>query len=140
MRAEANIIEKILPMPLGIKITLARRASGNILIKLIEDGMKEVVAVCLDSPYMTEGDIYRVLNMKKISSQVICQIANHPKWSCRYNIQWALIRNNNTPLSRIVNYLKNIKTVDLQELYAATEVPSGTKPFIHRELLDREEI
>ena len=140
IRAEANIIEKILPMPLGIKITLARRASGNILIKLIEDGMKEVVAVCLDSPYMTEGDIYKIINMKKISSQVICQIANHPKWSCRYNIQWALIRNNNTPLSCIVNYLKNIKTVDLQELYAAPEVPSGTKPFIHRELLDREEI
>ncbi|OHE55527.1 MAG: hypothetical protein A2Z47_08875 [Thermodesulfovibrio sp. RBG_19FT_COMBO_42_12] len=140
MRAEANIIEKILPMPLGIKITLARRASGNVLIKLIEDGMKEVVAVCLDSPYMTEGDIYKIINMKKISSQVICQIANHPKWSCRYNIQWALIRNNNTPLSCIVNYLKNINTVDLQELYAAPEVPSSTKPFIYRELLDREEI
>jgi hypothetical protein len=140
MRAEANISEKIPSMPLGIKITLARRASSNILVKLIEDGMKEVVAVCLDSPYMTEGDIYKIINMKNISSQAIRQIANHPKWSCRYNIQWALIRNNNTPLSRVVNYLKNIKTVDLQELYAAPEVPSSTKPFIYKELLDREEI
>ncbi len=140
MRAEANISEKILSMPLGIKITLARRASSNILMKLIEDSMKEVVAVCLDSPYMTEGDIYKIINMKKIPSQVIRQIADHPKWSCRYNIQWVLIRNNNTPLSCVVNYLKNIKTVDLQELYAAPEVPSSTKPFIYRELLEREEI
>lgn len=137
--AEANISEKILSMPLGIKITLARRASSTILMKLIEDGMKEVVAVCLDSPYMIGGDIYKIINMKKISSQVIRQIANHPKWSCRYQIQWTLIINKHTPLSCAVNFLKNLKTTDLKELYAALEVPSSTKPFIYRELLEREE-
>jgi len=39
----------------------------------------------------------------------------------------------------IVNFLKNIKTSDLKELYEAHEVPSSTKPFIYRELLDRVE-
>jgi hypothetical protein len=140
MKAEAHIIEKILTMPLGIKITLARRASSNILMKLLEDGMKEVVAVCLDSPQMTEGDICRILHMKKIASHVIRQISNHPKWSSRYDVQWALIRNNNTPLSRTVDFLKKMKTTDLKELYAAPEVPISTRPFIYREIIDREEI
>lgn len=138
MKAEANISEKIPAMPLGIKITLAKRASSNVLMMLIKDGMKEVISVCLDSPYMTEGDIYKIINMKKISPQVIRQIANHPKWSCRYHIQWALILNNHAPLSCVVNFLKNIKTIDLKELYAAPEVPVSTKPFIYRELLERE--
>jgi hypothetical protein len=138
MKAEAEIIEKLPAMPLGIKITLAKRASSNVLMKLIEDGKKEVVAACLDSPYMTEGDIYKIISKKTISHNVIRQIAEYPKWSCRYQIQWALILNNHTPLSRVVDFLKNIKTSDLKELYEAPETPISTKPFIHRELLERE--
>ncbi|MFZ5907151.1 MAG: hypothetical protein ACOYVJ_07035 [Nitrospirota bacterium] len=137
MRAEINIIERILTLPLGIKITLARRASSAVLVRLLEDGMKEVSSVCLDSPIITEGDICRIVSMKKTSSQVIRQIAEHPKWSRRYDVRWALLRNPCAPLAIIVNFLKDMKTTDLQELYHAPEVPSSTKPFLYRELLDR---
>jgi hypothetical protein len=137
IRVEAAINEKILPMPLGIKKTLARKASSNVLMKLIEDGMRDVVSICLDSPNLTEGDMYKVISMKRTPSHVIQQIAHHPKWSCRNQIQWALVLNNYTPLSCVVNFLKKMKTTDLKELYAAPEVPSSTKPFIHRELLER---
>jgi len=138
IKAEAEIIEKIPAMPIGIKISLAKRVSSNILRRLIEDGKKEVVAACLDSPYMTEGVIYKIISKKTISSQVIGQIADNPKWSCRYQIQWALILNNHTSLSKVVDFLTNIKTSDLNELYEAPETPISTKPFIHRELLERE--
>jgi hypothetical protein len=137
IRAEAAIIEKILPMPLGIKKTLARKASSKVLMKLIEDGMKDVVSICLDSPNLTEGDINKIVSMKKTASHVIHQIAHHPKWSSRSQVQWSLVLNNFTPLSIVVNFLKKMKTTDLKELYAAPEVPSSTKPFIHRELLER---
>lgn len=140
LRAEAALYEQILPMPLGIKKTLARRASSNVLLKLIEDGMRDVVSICLDSPNLIEGDIYKIVSKRKTASHVIQQIAHHPKWSCRYQIQWALIRNNYTPLSCVVNFLKKLTTVDLKELYAAPEVPPSTKPFLHRELLERDEI
>jgi hypothetical protein len=139
-KAEAHIREKVLTMPLGIKISLARRASTNILLKLIEDGMREVVRVCLNNPLLTEGDISRIIHMKRIATHVIRQIAEHPKWANRYDIQRALIRHNHTPLSCVVNYLSGIKTTDLKELHKDPEVPSSTKPFLYRELLDRGEI
>ena len=137
MKAEAAISEKMLSMPLGIKMSLARKASSNVIIKLIEDGMKEVVPLCLENPCMTEGVICKIINMKRIASHVIRRIADHPKWSLRYDVQWSLIRNNNAPLIRVVQFLKNIKTKDLRELYCAPEVPASTKPFIFRELADR---
>jgi len=140
MHAESYIIEKIPSIPLGIKVSLAKRVSGNILVKLTEEGTKEVVMVCLDSPYMTEGEIYKIISKKTVAPQVVRMIADHPKWSCRHQIQWALIRNNHAPLSRVVHFLKHIKTNNLKELYDAPEVPSGTKPFIHKELLERGEI
>jgi hypothetical protein len=135
--AETHISEKILSLPLGIKITLARRASSNVLIRLLEDGMREVVSVCLDSPYMTEGIMCKIINTKKIASHVIRQIAGHPKWSCRHDVQFSLIRNNSAPLSRVVHFLKNMKTTELKELYEDPVVPKSTRPFIYRERMDR---
>jgi len=139
MKAEAHINEKVLAMPIGIKKALAKRASGNVLMRLIEDGMKDVVSSCLNSPYMTEAIICKVLNMKRIASQVVRLISEHPKWTLRYDVKWSLIRNSHAPLSRVVHFLKNMKTTDLKDLYAAPEVPKSTKPFIYRELSDREE-
>lgn len=139
IRAEAVINERILFLPLGIKKTVAKRASSNILMRLMEDGMKEVVAICLESPLMTEGLINKLVNAPKIASHVIRLIADHPKWSGRYDVQWSLIRNNYTPLSRTVLFLKKMKTTDLKELYGDPDVPSSTRPFIYRELRDRGE-
>jgi len=138
-KAEAYINEKMLALPLGIKIAVARRASSNVLMRLIEDGMKQVVDVCLQSPYITEADICKIVHMKKIAIHVIRQIAEHPKWRLRYDVQWSLIRNNKAPLAHVVNYLEKIKTTDLRQLYHDPEVPISTKPFIYRELLDRGE-
>jgi len=77
--------------------------------------------------------------MKKISSNVIRQIAEHPKWPLRYDVRWALIRSHHAPLSRVVHFLEKMRSKDLKELYEAPEVPTSTKPFIYRELMDRNE-
>ena len=139
MKAESHILEKILSMPIGIKKSLARRGSNTIVMRLIEDGMEEVVNICLDSSLLTEGDICKVISMKKVASHVIRQIAAHPKWSLRYHVQWALILNNHTPLANVVEFLKKMKTTDLRELYALSNTPISTRPFIYRELFDRGE-
>ncbi len=138
LKAAAVINEKIPSIPLGIKIALAKRAGSGVLMKLIEEGKKEVVAACLDSPYMTESEIYRIISKKTVSPKVIWQIADHPKWSCRYQIQWALILNIHTPLPRVLSFLRNIKSCDLRDLYEAPETPASTKPFIHSELFERD--
>jgi len=129
----------VLVLPIGIKKTLAKKGSGKVLISLVEDGMKDVVADCLNSPIMTEAMICSIIHMKKIASNVIRQIAEHPKWSLRYDVQWALVRSHHAPLSRVVHFLEKMRSKDLKELYVASEVPSSTKPFIYRELMDRNE-
>jgi hypothetical protein len=138
-KAEGCICEKILSMPLGIKITLAKRASIEVLARLLEDGMKEVVAECLNSPFMTEQIVCRIISMKKTASHVVRRIAEHPKWSSRYDVQWALMRNSHTPLACSVVFMKNLKAKDLRELHDSQEVSVSAKPFIYRELRERSE-
>ncbi len=139
-KAELMICEKILSLPSGIKISIARRASSNVLIKLLEEGLREVVGVCLDNPLLTEGDICKVIHLRKTPSHVINMIASHSKWSNRYEVQKALVRNNYSRLSLIVDFFDKMLTQDLKELYDDPDVPISTKPFLHRELLRRNAI
>jgi len=138
-KLEAIITEKFPAMPLGIKKTLAKIAAGDILLKLIQDGYPEVVSLCLSNPHLVEAHLYTVINRKTTTPGTIRTIAEHPAWSSRYNIKFALIRNEHTPLARSVFFLPDILTRDLKDLYHDLSVPIGIKPSIHRELWERGE-
>lgn len=133
------LLDKIPALPSGVKTALAKRSDNAVIIALIENGSKETVCACLDSPLITEAHLIQVINKpttKPIAMQVI---SAHPKWSLRYQIRLALIRNFYTPMAEVIEFLSSIKTTDLQELYSYEGTPSSTKPYIHRELIERGE-
>lgn len=138
-KVEMIINERIPTMPLGNKKTLARKAGGGVLLKLLLDADKEVVKLCLNNPHITEGHLFKVISRKDARAETILMIAEHPNWSSRPLIRFSLVRNAHTPLARSVEFLSNMKIMDLRELYADPSVPVTIKPFIHRELLRRGE-
>jgi hypothetical protein len=138
-KLEAIVIEKIPTLALGIKKTLAKVAAGDILLSLIQDGYPEVVKLYLDNPLLVESHLFKVISRKKTSPGTIRTIAESRNWTFRYHIKYALIRNEHTPLARIVLFLPDIKLNDLMELYRDPSLPPGVRPLIHRELLDRGE-
>jgi len=138
-KLEAIIVEKIPTMALGVKKTLAKIVSGNILLKLIQDGYPEVVKLCLDSPYLLESHLYKIINRPNTTFSTISLIARHSNWSSRYMTRLALVRNTHTPLSFAVHYLGSMRVTDLRDLYTDSSVPVTIKPFIHRELWGRGE-
>ena len=133
-----NIIgEKIPTMPLGIKRTLAKISSGQVLLTLAQDPDAGVVKACLNNPHLIEAHLFKVVTRHNSAPGTIRMISGHEKWSSRYTIRLALLRNSHAPLARCVRFLENIKTVDLKDLYADTSVPTGIKPYIHNELMGR---
>ena len=138
-KVEAIIIERIATMPLGNKKTLAKKAAGNILLKLLQDSDPEVVQISLNSPYLVEGLLYKVISRAETVAGTIRMIAEHPNWSSRSLIQFSLVRNTHTPLSSSVRFLRQMKIMSLRELYVDPSLPVTIKPFVHRELWDRGE-
>ncbi|MDH4163085.1 MAG: hypothetical protein OEW15_10405 [Nitrospirota bacterium] len=133
----AIVIEKIPTLALGIKKTLAKVASGDILLSLIQDGYPEVVKICLDNPHLVEASLYKIISRKTTTGATIRSIADHKNWTCRYHIKFALIRNAHTPLVRCVLFLTSLKTADLKELYRDPTIPRTVRPYIHQELMER---
>jgi len=138
-KVEMIINERVPTMPLGNKKTLAKKAAGSVLLKLLLDADAEVVKLCLNNPHLTEGHLFKVISRTDTRAETILMIAEHPNWSSRSLIRFSLARNARTPLSYSAGFISKMKIMDLRELYADQSVPVTIKPFIHRELLLRGE-
>ena len=121
-KVETIIIERIPTLPLGNKKTLAKKAMGNVLLKLLQDSDPDVVQLCLNNPHLVEGHLYKVISRADTVADTIRMIAMHPNWSSRSLIRFSLARNGHTPLSLSVRFLKSMKIMDLRELYGDPSV------------------
>ncbi len=138
-KIEYAITEKIPAMPAGNKVALAKRSSSTVVMALLERGDRKVITACLESPLITEGHLCKAVNRRRTKPLIIRMISEHPKWAFRYTVRYALIRNYHTPMTRVTSFLSDMKTIDLKDLYEDRSLPLSTKPFIYRELLDRNE-
>jgi hypothetical protein len=138
-KIEYSLIEKISSLPSGIKVALAKRASINIIIPLLEKGDRNVICSCLESPLMTEDHLCKLINKTGSSPLFIKTIADHSNWSLRYRIRYALARNYHTPMMHVTKFIHTLKTTDLRELYSDRSLPPSTRPYIFSELILREE-
>ncbi len=131
------VVERLPKQPIGIKKTVARKAAGVILRVLMENDLPEVIQICLDNPRLTEAEIYKILHREQTAPSVPRLIAEHPKWSARYNVRIALVLNPNTPLASCLSFIKHYTLPDLKELIADSRVHISLKIRLKQELARR---
>lgn len=135
--AEEYIIARLPQLPLGQRITLARRGPARVAGALLATGHAQVLEIALENPRLTEAQVLKVLWREKLSQAVVLAVANHRKWSQSYNVRLALVRNSSTPLSLVLNYLPQLTVVDLRELAAPGIVPENLRKYLEAEVRRR---
>jgi hypothetical protein len=135
--AEDQLIARLPQLPLGQKITLARRGPARVAGALLAEGHKQIVGVVLDNAKLTEGQILRVLSREKLPLDVIPAITGHRKWSCTYNVRLALVRHPGSTLSTVLSYLPELTVSDLRELSAPGIVPESLRKYLQAEIRRR---
>lgn len=138
-KAELMLMEKIPAMAPGVKIALSRRASGRVVVRLMEKSDRRVIEACLESPRLTEEQLFKLAGRQSAKPDFIRAVSEHPVWSLRYSVRYALLRNYHTPMKRVEEFIEGMKSSDLRELYSDPSVPLSTRPFIFRELGKRDE-
>src|SRR5438477_1935488 len=135
--AEEQLLARLPQIPLGQKITLARRGPARVAGALLTEGHPQVLTVVLDNPYLTEAQILKTLSREKLPAGVVPAIIRHRKWSISYNIRIALLRQPSAPLSAILSYLPHLTVSDLRELAAPGIVPENLRRYIQAEVQRR---
>ncbi len=131
------MLARLPQLPLGQKITLARRGPARVAGALLAEGHAQVISIVLDNPYMTEAQILRALSREKLPTSVIPAIVRHHKWSITYNVRLALVRHPSAPLATILSYLPELTVSDLRELAAPGIVPESLRKYLQAEVQRR---
>src|SRR5437773_3234695 len=135
--AEDQLLARLPQLPLGQKITLARRGPARVAGALLAEGHEQVVSIVLDNPYMTEARILRALSREKPPTPVIPAIVPHRNSSITYNVRLALVRHPSAPLATILSYLPELTVSDLRELAAPGIVPESLRKYLQAEVQRR---
>lgn len=135
--AEDQLLARLAQLPLGQKITLARRGPARVCGALVAEGHAQVIPVALDNPHLTEAQILKALSRDKLPVTVIPAIIQHRKWSITYNVRLALVRHPSSPLATILGYLPELTVSDLRELAAPGIVSENLRRYLLAEVQRR---
>jgi len=135
--AERGIIQRLATVPLGSKLTLARRGTSAVADALMREGDPRLLEACLGNPHLKESAIYTLINGPSASPETISMVARHPRWKSRVNLQLAMLRNPKTPPVWFTLLLPHLNSRDLRGLRVAQRLTPSQKQLVTEELKRR---
>ena len=121
--AENHLREKVYGLTIGEKKTLAKTAPRSIIGLLKNETEPAVFSCLLQNPRFVEEDLLPVINYELTPIAILETIASDRKWTNRYPIRLALVRNDRTPLRFALSFLSKIQKTDLEQLVKAPQTP-----------------
>jgi hypothetical protein len=114
--AEEQLIMRLESLPIGQKITLARRASGRVAAALLQMSDQRIISSALDNKHLTEALVVQALMKPRSPERLYVLVSDHSNWQNRREIQIALLRNEKTPLERARDLEKNFSPDFLKDI------------------------
>ena len=131
--ADEVLIHRVIAIPLGERLSLAKRASGRIAAELLLDPEPRILSAALENPRLTEALVIRPLMRKDVPVSLIHAICRHPAWSVRREIRRALLRNENTPLASAFEFAQSFSPSQLREIPLGSHWPAEAKSSLLRD-------
>lgn len=132
--AENQLTARLPQLPLGQKITLARRGPARVAGALLAEGHQHIVSIALENANLTEAQVLKALSRDDLPSDVTQAVVRHRKWSCSYNVRLALVRHPNTTLSTVLEYLPELTVTDLRDLAEPGILPDTLRKYLPAEI------
>lgn len=132
--AEETILARVPHLPIGQKLTLARRGPSRVAAAILAEGHPQAMKLALENGFLTESQVLKTLAKDSLNGRVVAALAAHPKWSCLYNIRVALIRNASVPAECVQKFVGDLALNDLTDLAKLAEISCETRGVIVREI------
>lgn len=137
--AEEVILKRVPHLPAGEKLTLARRGPARVAGAVLAEGYPQAIKLALGNAFLTVSQVLKVLAKPSTPERVVIAIAQHPKWSCQYDVRMALVRNRHTPVPAVLVFLPNLTLRDLKEIVKLEGLAPHLHGYIQQELARRAE-
>ncbi|MFY9752209.1 MAG: hypothetical protein WAJ92_06195, partial [Candidatus Acidiferrales bacterium] len=135
--AEEVVITRIPHVPVGEKLTLARRGPARVAGAVLAEGHPQGVKLALSNSFLTESQVLKVLAKPGVPERVVVAVAQHSKWAIQYNVRVALLRNPHTPVASLLKFLPNLTLRDLKDVARLENLAPHLKRYLQQELTRR---
>ena len=119
--AERQMLERLPRLTVGERVALARRAPATTGRALARSADLRVLGALLGNPRTTVQSLMPLLSHEEASPRALGEVAAHPRWGVRYDVQVALCRNPQTPFSEIFRLLPRLSRDDLEGIVAISQ-------------------
>lgn len=135
--AEESILSRLPHLPIGEKLTLARRGPSRVAAAILAEGHPQAIKLALANSFLTESQVLKTLAKDGLSERVVAATARHSKWSCLYNVRVALVRNPFLPADCVHAFIGDLTLRDLMDLASLHEISLDVRKAIAGELARR---
>ena len=132
--AEDTLMNRLETISSGERLSLARRAAGRVAAELLGDPEPRVIHAALDNSQLTEAEVIRALMRAHAPVLLVESVCAHAKWSLRRDIRVALLRNENTPLARVLEFAHTLPIRQLREILRSGRLPARTRKYLLKEI------
>lgn len=113
---EESMKLKLPKLTLGEKIASAKFCSRAIMNVLMSEKDTKIFASLLLNSRLTEEQLLQHVDSETVPADHLRMVADHPKWSLRYPLVRALVRNPETPRAVAASLLTRLRKDDLEEV------------------------
>jgi hypothetical protein len=132
--AEEVMVQRVPQIPIGEKLTLARRGPARVAGAILAEGHPQAMRLAMANPFLTESQVLKVVSNAAVPERVIAAIAQDAKWSVQYNVRVGLIRNEHTPVPVVLTFLPELTMRDLKDVAGLEMMPAHVRRYIEKEL------
>jgi hypothetical protein len=135
--AEESLINRLERLSPGERLSLARRASGRVAGELLLDSEPRVIHAALENSRLTEAAVIKALMRRDSPAALVAAVCRHSKWSPRREIRVALLRNEKTPLARVLEFAHSLPPSSVREILHSSRLPAATKDSVLKQVEGR---
>ncbi|MCX6583211.1 MAG: hypothetical protein NT166_23800 [Candidatus Aminicenantes bacterium] len=132
-KAELEFQQKYNKFPLGEKLAYMKIAPYSLMVHLIEENDKRVVAAMLNGPYCTEDLVVRFINRQTPRSSVYEALVE-TEWYKRPSIAEAIAHDTEAPIRMLIMTLPFLNRHSLRKLYEN----EATHEIVKKRIIDVE--
>lgn len=111
---ERQLVTRVAKRALGEKISAARICGRDLIGVMIHDPSPRVFGALLVNARLREDDLTALIGSGRASVEKLVMIGDDMRWSSRYEIRLALVRNVSTPRAIAARQLRFLKRQDLE--------------------------
>jgi len=134
MIADEALINRLETIPSGERLSLAKRGSGRVAAELLLDCEPRVARAALENSRLTEALVVKALMQRNAPAAFVETVSHHSKWSLRYEIRVALLRNEKTPLARGLEFARALPPGLLREVLHNSRLTANTRSLLLKDV------